>query len=92
MNEVLAFIKYLNSEIKERPQCMWVAMALKLKFNGQIYHNGPKGHAIIEINDICYDWDGVAKKTKQFLEFPQHYGDSHIVNHYFAMRGVLKRR
>ena len=90
-NEVLAFISYLNSEIDERPQCMMVAMMLKLKFDGaQVYHSSP-GHAITEIDGICYDWDGIAVKTERFIEFPQQYGDNHIVGHYNAIAEKFRR-
>lgn len=89
--QVLAFILYMNSEITERPQCMLFAMMLKLKFdNSQVYHS-PPGHAITEIDGVCYDWDGIAKKTKRFIKFPQEYGDNHIVGHYNAIAEKFNR-
>lgn len=89
-NEVLAFISYLNTEIKERPQCMMVAMMLKLKFDGaQIKYR--TGHFITLIDKQYYDWDGVVSDVKDFTEFPKEWGDSHIVNHYFAVKKVMRR-
>lgn len=88
--QILAFIQYLNSEIKEEPQCMMMAMILKLKFSHAniLYNNN---HFITEIEDTCYDWDGVVKRTKNFTEFPAGWGDSHIVNHYFAIAEKFNR-
>ena len=88
--DVLAFITYLNSEIDEEPQCMMMAMILKMKFSSAIllYDNN---HLITEIDGICYDWDGVAKRTKNPIEFPAGWGDSHIINHYHAIAEKFRR-
>jgi len=53
---VLTYIAYLHSRIKERPQCMLVAMMLKLKFStGEIVYN--TGHFITLI-DGKHSFDG----------------------------------
>lgn len=88
--EVLAFIGYLHSEIKERPQCMLFAMMLKLKFDdARIKYN--TSHFITEIDGYHYDWDGVVKKIEGFIKFPQEYGDNHIVNHYNAIAEKFRK-
>lgn len=83
--QVLAFIKYLNGEIHHRPQCMMLAMLLKVKFSQAIllYNNS---HFITEIDGKCYDWDGVAERKPGFVEFLENYGDNHIVNHYYGIK------
>jgi len=83
--EILAYIEYLNSEIKERPQCFMVALLLLCKFDDAVlfYDNN---HFITLINGRYYDWDGEAEGTKRFLIFPEGFGDSHIVNHYYAIK------
>ena len=88
--EVLAFIDYMNSEIKERPQCLLFALYLKCKFSNAVILTNV-GHTITSIDGTCYDWDGVVKRTDDFLEFPAMYGDSHIVDHHYAMKEIFRR-
>lgn len=83
--KVLAFINYLRSKIKDRPQCMMLALLLKCKFeSAELLYN--TGHFITLIDGQCYDWDGVAERTDKFTQFPEGWGDIHIVNHYNAIR------
>lgn len=89
--QVLTFIQYMNSEIRERPQCMLFAMILKLRFDSaQIKYS--TGHFITLIDGYHYDWDGVwIDSTKGFTEFPKGWGDIHIVNHYNAIKEIMSR-
>ncbi len=87
MNEkVEAYIRYLRTHIKERPQCLMFAMLMKLKFSSAVILHGAPGHCITEIDGKYYDWDGVAKRTEGFVRFPERYGNSHIVGHYYAIK------
>lgn len=89
--QVLAFIAYMNSEIKERPQCYLFALMLNNKFENAVIYS-KIGHCITEIDGQYYDWDGVAEHTDDFLEFPKAFGDSHIVNYYHAIKEIMSRR
>ena len=83
--EILAFIDYLKSEIKDRPQCFMFALLLKCKFERAVIFSS-MNHCITLIDGDYYDWDGVAEKPeKRFSEFPEKFGDKHIVNYYYAL-------
>ena len=84
--EVLKFITYMNDNISERPQCLMFAMLLKLKFSSAVILHGAPGHCIAFIDGKYYDWDGEAERTLGFAEFPEKYGDHHIVDHYYAIK------
>ncbi len=89
--EVIAYIEYLKSEIKERPQCMMFALLLKCKFdNAHMFYDN--NHFITLIEGKYYDWDGEAERTEQFLMFPDGYGDNHIVNHYHAIKDRFNKQ
>ena len=83
--EVLKYIEYLRLEIKVRPQCMMVAMMLKLKFDSaEIKYQ--HGHFITLIGDNYYDWGGLyTDDVSKFTEFPEGWGDNHVVNNYKAI-------
>lgn len=85
--EILEFIEYMNTNIGERPQCFLFALFLTCKFKGGLllYNSN---HFITLINGKCYDWDGLAERTSAFMNFPEGWGDNHIVNHY----GAIKQR
>ena len=80
----------MNSEIRERPQCLLFALYLKCKFDHAVILTNV-GHTITSIDGTCYDWDGVYERTDDFLEFPAMYGDSHIVSHHYAMKEIFSR-
>ena len=83
--KVLAYIEYLRSEIKERPQCFMFALLLKCKFPGAILLYNSH-HFITLIGAKRFDWDGVVEKKDGFLIFSDNWGDNHIVNHYNAIK------
>lgn len=88
--EVLSFIKYMRSKIKERPQCLMFALLLKCKFDKAIIFYD-SNHCITLINEMYYDWNGVVNKVGKFTKFPESWGYNHIVNHYNAIKEIFQR-
>ncbi len=88
--EVLDYIGYMKFYIKTRPQCLMFAMLLKLKFSNAVIMYAP-GHHITEIDGQGYDWDGKRDIPIHFTEFPEDYGNSHIVGHYEAIREKFQK-
>lgn len=88
--EVLDYIGYLKFYIKDRSQCMMFAMLLKLKFSHAVimYDNN---YTITEIDGEGYDWNGKRYIPVDFTEFPEGFGDSHIVDHYMAIREKFQK-
>lgn len=88
--EILSFIKYMRSKIKERPQCFMFALLLKCKFNkATLLYNS--NHFITRIGDKYYDWDGIVENAERYTNFPETYGDNHIVNHYNAIKDKFQK-
>ena len=89
--EILEYIDYLKFYIKDRSQCLMFAMLLKLKFSEAQVFEGSPGHCITLIDGQGYGWDGTRDIPIHFTEFPEKYGDSHIVGHYMAIKEKFER-
>ena len=89
--EILEYIDYLKFYIKDRSQCLMFAMLLKLKFSQAQVMSGSPGHCITLIDGQGYDWDGKREIPIHFMEFPEEYGDIHIVNYYMAIKEKFER-
>ena len=86
----MEYINYMRFYIKIRPQCLMFAMMLKLKFSDAVIMYD-SSHQITLIDGQGYDWDGKRNIPIHFTEFPETYGDKHIVNHYKAIEEKFKR-
>lgn len=70
VENILKYARTLHSEYEfTHGGCYALAKALSIIFNGQILINREYEHCIVEINNICYDINGIVKNTNGYHPF-----------------------